>query len=162
MRRMYATPMNRFVFMVSYFVTRLLLSSIESIALIIFGYYIFGVMVQGSPAALIILLITGNIAFTGIALLMSSRTSNSRTGNGLLNAVTLPMMVLSGIFFSYHNFPEWSHKFISILPLTLLADSVRAVFIEGAGLAQIFIPAGLLTLLGVICSGIALRIYRWY
>jgi ABC-type multidrug transport system permease subunit len=162
MRRMYATPMNRPVFMASYFLTRLVLSTIESMSLFIFGYFVFGVRLQGSPAAFALLLLAGNIAFTGIALLISSRTSNSRTGNGLLNAVNLPMMILSGIFFSYHNFPEWSQGFISALPLTMLADSMRAVFIEGAGLAQVMTPAGIMILFGLICSTAALKIYRWY
>lgn len=44
------------------------------------------------------------------------------------------MTVLSGIFFSYHNFPDWGIPVIQKLPLTLLTDEFRSIFIEGAGL----------------------------
>ena len=57
-----------------------------------------------------IMFLAGNIAFAGIAVFVSSHTSNTEVGNGLINAVVMPMMVLSGIFFSYHNFPDWSVK----------------------------------------------------
>ena len=49
--------------------------------------------------------VAGNMAFAGLSILMSSRTANPRVGNGLINAITFPMMLLSGIFFSYHHFP---------------------------------------------------------
>ena len=42
------------------------------------------------------------------------------TTAGLVNAVMLPMCVLSGVFFSAARFPEWSQPFIQALPLTAL------------------------------------------
>ena len=41
----------------------------------------------------------------GLGLLCASRAQNSETANGLINLVTLPMMVLSGVFFSSSRFP---------------------------------------------------------
>jgi ABC-2 type transport system permease protein len=49
-----------------------------------------------------------------------------------------------------------------MLPLTILADHFRAVFIEGAGLVQSLKAIGVLTLLGFITFGIGLRIFKWY
>ena len=52
----------------------------------------------------------------------------------------MPMMVLSGIFFSYHNFPDWSIAVIRNLPLTMLTDGIRSIFNEGAGWSQVAMP----------------------
>jgi ABC-type polysaccharide/polyol phosphate export permease len=82
--------------------------------------------------------------------------------NGLVNAITLPMMILSGIFFNYHNFPDWAIPVIQALPLTLLADSIRAVFIEAAGFADILKPVIILSFTGLATFILGLRIFRWY
>ena len=118
--------------------------------------------IQGSIPALILTCIAGNIAFTGVAILSASRTSKPEIGNGIINAVTTPMLVLSGVFFSYHNFPDWSIPVIKRLPLTILADTVRSIFNEGAGFAGALLPSLFLTLLGIFTFAIGLRIYKWY
>ena len=94
--------------------------------------------------------IAGNIAFSGIAVFVSSNTSNTEVGNGLINFVVFPMMVLSGIFFSYHNFPDWSIPVIQKLPLTTLTDGIRSIFNEGAGYNEVAIPTLILFSTGVL------------
>ncbi len=106
--------------------------------------------------------LAGNIAFTGLAVLLSSHTSNTEVGNGLINAVVMPMMVLSGIFFSYHNFPDWSITVIRNLPLTMLTDGMRSIFNEGAGWLQVATPVLILTTIGVIFFGAGLKIFKWH
>jgi ABC-type polysaccharide/polyol phosphate export permease len=72
------------------------------------------------------------------------------------------MMVCSGVFFSYHNFPEWSIPYIKAFPLTLLADGIRSIFIEGAGYAEISVAALVLLAVGVVTFVAGLRAFRWY
>jgi ABC-2 type transport system permease protein len=135
---------------------------IEAVVLIIFAILAFHMTIQGSISALIILFIAGNIAFAGIAVLVSSHTSNTEVGNGLINFVVMPMMVLSGVFFSYHNFPDWSIGAIQKLPLTILADGMRSIFNEGAGYAEVALPVLILTVTGVIFFGAGLKIFKWH
>jgi ABC-type multidrug transport system permease subunit len=130
--------------------------------LVLFAYFVFDVTIQGSAGALCLVFLSGNIAFGGIAILISSHTANTETGNGLINAVVLPMTVLSGVFFSYHNFPEWSIPYIQKLPLTLLADGIRSVFIEGAGIKEIILPSAILTAIGAIFFAMGLKIFKWH
>ena len=162
MRRMVATPMRRSEFLISFFVARLSITIIEALILLTFSYFYFRISVQGSIIALISIFLAGNICFSGIGILISSRTANSRIGNGLINVVTMPMMILSGIFFSYHNFPDFAIPIIRKMPLTMLADSVRSVFIEGAGISQVAGNSAILAGLGALCFLIGLRIYKWY
>ncbi len=162
LRRMAATPMRKSTFLGSFFVTRLIINAIEFSAIFLFAFFYFGVRVQGSIPALLMVLVAGNMAFAGIAVLAASRTANSRVGNGLINAVTFPMTLLSGVFFSYHNFPEWAVPVVRKLPLTLLADSIRSIFTEGVGFSATLGPAIALALLGILFFSIGLRIFRWY
>lgn len=161
LRRIISTPLRKPVFLFSHFLARSVLSSIEYLILILFSYFVFNVEVQGSIIGLLILFLCGNFAFSGIAIFASSRATNSQIANGVINAISFPMMLLSGIFFSYHNFPDWATSIIRFFPLTLLADSIRAVFIEGANLISIALPSLILVCIGFVFFGIGLKIYKW-
>jgi ABC-2 type transport system permease protein len=162
MRRMIATPMRKSHFLLSLFVARVVMSLIELIILVGFASFYFHIKIEGSLIALSLIMLSGIFAFWGIAILVSSRTANTYVGNGLINVVVLPMMILSGVYFSYHNFPDWSIGFIQKLPLTVLADGIRAIFIEGAGLRETLVSILVLTGIGGLTFGIGLKIYRWF
>ena len=162
LRRMVATPMKKSHYLIALITVRLGMNFVESGLLFLFTWLAFGIKVQGSVPALLTIFMSGNIAFAGIAILMSSHTAKTEIGNGLINLVSMPMMVLSGIFFSYHNFPEWSSSIIQKFPLTMLADGIRSVFIEGAGFAEIAVPSLILAATGIACFVAGLKIFRWH
>ncbi|MCX6248905.1 MAG: ABC transporter permease [Bacteroidetes bacterium] len=162
LRRMVATPMKKSHYLIALITVRVGMNFVESGLLFLFTWIAFGIKVQGSVPALITIFMAGNIAFAGIAIFMSSHTAKTEIGNGLINLVSMPMMVLSGIFFSYHNFPEWSSSIIQKFPLTMLADGIRSVFIEGAGFAEIAVPALILASTGIIFFLAGLKIFRWH
>jgi ABC-2 type transport system permease protein len=162
LRRMVATPMKKTVFQGALVITRVILGAIETLLLFAFSYFYFGTEITGSFVAFVIVFLAGVMAFAGIGILTASRTAKTEIGNGLINAVTLTMTILSGIFFNYHNFPDWAISFIQLLPLTILADSIRSIFIEAAGLQDVLKPIVTLFLTGLITFGIGLKIFKWY
>jgi len=162
LRRMIATPMKKSYFLISLISVRAIMNFLEAVLLFTFSYLVFGTTIQGNILALILIFIAGNIGFAGISILTACRTANPEVGNGLINAIITPMIVLSGIFFSYHNFPDWAIGFIKILPLTILADGIRSIFIEGAGLKEIVIPFFTLLITGFVCFFIGLKLFKWY
>ncbi len=162
LRRMVATPMKKSAFMMAQFIARLGLSGMEVMIIYVFTWIYFGISIQGSITGLLLLFVAGNAAFTGIAILVSSRTANSQVGNGLINLVVMPMMILSGIFFSYHGFPDWVIAFIEWMPLTILADNIRSVFNEGAMLPDVMPAIIILSVTGLVFYGAGIRIYKWY
>jgi ABC-2 type transport system permease protein len=162
LRRMMVTPMHRYNLLIGLMTARVTMNFAEAALLILFAWFYFDMQLQGSVIALLMVFVAGNIAFTGLAILTSSRTSNTEVGNGIINFVTMPMMVLSGIFFSYQNFPEWSIPFIQKLPLTILADSIRSIFNEGAGIRTVLDDTIILSVFGIITFVAGLRIFKWY
>ena len=73
----------------------------------------------------------------------------------------MPMMLLSGIFFSYSNFPDFIIPIIKYLPLTLFADSLRGIFNEGSGMTDVFWPFLIMTTTGLASFFAGLKIYKW-
>jgi ABC-2 type transport system permease protein len=162
LRRLVATPMRKSHFLVALITVRVIMNLIESSVLLLFALIAFKVTVQGNITALILTYLSGNVAFAGIAVFVSSNTSNTEVGNGLINFVVFPMMVLSGIFFSYQNFPDWSLPVIKNLPLTMLTDGVRSIFNEGAGFHEVTLPILILTATGVLFFSAGLKIFKWH
>jgi ABC-type multidrug transport system permease subunit len=126
-----------------------------------FGWLVFDVGVRGSFATLVGLSVLGSLAFSGIGLLVASRARTVEAVSGLMNLVMLPMWVLSGTFFSYARFPEAIQPAVRALPLTALNDALRGVMIDGAGLAALAAPAGLVAAWGGVSFVVALKIFRW-
>ncbi len=162
LRRMVATPMKRSNFLISLITVRVFMNFVESFLLTLFAIWAFHVSIQGNIWALLVLFLAGNIAFAGLSVTLSCRTDKTEIGNGFINAVTIPMFVLSGVFFSYYNFPDWAIPYIQKLPLTLFADGIRSVFIEGAGFSKIAVPSLILTAFGVVLFSIGLKFFKWY
>ena len=162
LRRLVATPMRKSHLLIALITVRITMNLIESLVLLIFSLFAFKMSVQGDLTALILLYLAGNVAFSGIAVFVSSHTSNTEVGNGLINAVVMPMMVLSGIFFSYHNFPDWSIGVIKNLPLTMMTDGIRSIFNEGAGYHEVVMPILILTAIGALFFSAGLKIFKWH
>jgi ABC-type multidrug transport system permease subunit len=162
LRRLVATPMKKSHFLIALITVRIVMNFIESSVLFLFALFAFKMTIQGNISALILMFLAGNIAFAGIAVLVSSHTSNTEVGNGLINFVVFPMMVLSGIFFSYQNFPDWSLPVIKNLPLTMLTDGIRSIFNEGAGYHEVAIPILILLVIGALFFSVGLKIFKWH
>ncbi|MFZ4521991.1 MAG: ABC transporter permease [Bacteroidales bacterium] len=162
LRRMVATPMKRSNFLLALISVRILMNFVEAGLLFLFAWLAFHITIQGNVAALLSLFIAGNFAFAGIAIFLSSRTAKTEVGNGLINALSMPMMVLSGVFFSYHNFPEWSIPVIQKFPLTMMADGIRSIMIEGAGFAETALSITILGSIGLVFFVAGMRMFRWH
>ncbi|MFN2571424.1 MAG: ABC transporter permease [Gemmatimonadales bacterium] len=161
LKRYMATPMRRSHYLLSFILSRLVFLILEVVALVGFGWALFGVSVRGSFATLAAITILGAFAFAGLGLLVASRARTIEGVSGLMNLVMLPMWILSGTFFSYARFPDAMIPFVKALPLTALNDALRAVMIDGAGLGALGVPLAIVVGWGAVSFVIALRIFRW-
>jgi ABC-type multidrug transport system permease subunit len=162
LRRMVATPMRKSTFMLAQMLTRLLISAVETGLLLVFATLAFGMQNKGGWLAFSMLFVAGLWVFSGIAILISSRTRSAQVANGLINAISLPMTLLSGIFFSYQGFPAWLVSIIRLLPLTILSDNLRSVFNEAYSPADILPAVAVMMITGTVLFVAGIRIYRWY
>lgn len=161
LKRFAATPMRRSDFLLSLMLSRLVFTLLDVGLLLGFAYFAFDIRVRGNPLVLVTLIAVGGASFAGIGLLIGSRAKTLETAAGLVNAVMLPMYVLSGVFFSAARFPEVMQPIIQALPLTALNDGLRAVMNDGAGWEALPYPLLVMGLWGGISFALALRWFRW-
>lgn len=120
LKRFMATPMRRSDFLLSIMISRLLFTLPEVFFLLGFAYLAFDVRSEGALWELIVVVFIGGATFAGIGLLLACRAKQLETISGLVNLVSLPQFVLSGVFFSSERFPEVMQPIIQALPLTAL------------------------------------------
>lgn len=161
LKRYLATPMRKSDFLLSLMLSRMLFTLTEITVLLTFAYFAFDIRCTGNILALIAMIVLGATAFAGMGLLIASRAKTLETVSGLMNAIMLPMYVLSGVFFASDRFPDLIQPLIQILPLTALNNALRAVMNEGKGFAAVALPAATLAAWGGVSFAIALRVFRW-
>jgi ABC-2 type transport system permease protein len=161
LKRLAATPMRRAHYLLSYRVSGLVFVPLQVFVLFAFARLTFGVVIQGSTLAVLGLALLGSWAFAGLGLLCASRAQNSETANGLINLVTLPMMVFSGVFFSSSRFPGVLQPAIRILPLSAFNEALRHVVNDGASIFSQGFPLIVLVAWTVVTSVLAVRLFRW-
>jgi ABC-type polysaccharide/polyol phosphate export permease len=142
-------------------VIRLVFMFVEVTFLLAFGRWVLNVPVAGSWLAVFLIGAAGSLSFGGLGLLLASRATRIETIMGLMNGVTMPMMICSGVFFSVERFPEAVQPLIRALPLTALIDALRAVVLEGAPLVAQSGRLALLALWGGLSFVVGLRVFRW-
>jgi ABC-type multidrug transport system permease subunit len=160
-KRMMATPMSRAHFLLSFVLVRGAFLLGELPILLGFAHWVFNVPIRGSLLLIAGLCTLGSLMFAGIGLLIGSRAQNTHTVAGLVNMISLPMLVTSGVFFSAARFPELFQPIIRLLPLTALIESVRTVMLDGAGVSAVVNHIGVMLAWGLISFVIALRMFRW-
>ena len=137
LKRLHATPLTAFEFLTAQVLSRLSLILFVSAVL----YFGIGTIIHfhsvGHTLLLIPIAVLGSLSMIALGLTLAAGISSEELVGGLLNLLTWPMMVLSGIWFSLEGSPRWVQWAAHIFPLTHLLDAARAVMLDGAGVAQI-------------------------
>jgi ABC-2 type transport system permease protein len=161
LKRLVASPVRRSHILGAQLLSRLIFLVPEAGALLLFASLVLGVPVRGSLLLLLGLSLFGAVAFSGLGLLAGARPRTIEGASGVMNLIMVPMWIFSGIFFSTERFPHAMQPFVQALPLTALNNALRAVMLEGTGLAPLLPPLALLAAWGVVSFVVALKIFRW-
>jgi len=103
----------------------------------------------------------GGVIFLAIGFALSGVSKSEDQVAPLANIITLPMMFLSGVFFSRSNLPGIAHTITDFFPLTYLADGLRTIAIDGATLGEVWQQVVGLTVWSIISVALAVKAFRW-
>ncbi len=161
LKRLKATPLTAFEFLSAQVTSRLWLIMIITI-LIYAGTNLFiGFCMNGSYLTLLLVLLIGTLSMVSLSLIVAARLASEEVANGFLNLLSMPMLFLSGVWFSLEGSSTLVQKLALLLPLTHLVNAARSVMIDGAGLIEIapnLIALGIMTACFLL---IAAYSFRW-
>jgi len=161
LKRLHATPLTAFEFLSAQVLSRLTL--ILFVTVLLYGCVgaLIGFHSAGSNLLLLVLAIVGALSMIALGLTIAARFSSEELVGGLLNLLTWPMMLLSGIWFSLEGSPRWIQWVAHVFPLTHVLDAARAVMLDGAGVAQIAPNLAYLVLTALVFLGFGAWSFRW-
>jgi ABC-2 type transport system permease protein len=164
LRRLYATPISPSHFLVGQLITRLTISVLQAYILLAVAAVALGVTIGGNAGAwlsMTLLAVLGGALFLSVGLAISGMAKTEEVAAPVSNVIALPMMFLSGVFFPVDSLPDTVSRVAQYLPLTYLADGMRAAALEGAGITSLGPEFLGLALWTALAFAVATRTFRW-
>ncbi len=161
LKRMKATPVTPFVFISAQMVSRFIIVLITSIFVFAGTNLFLKFVVNGSYLLLIIITMLAIFCMISFGLIFAARLKSEELASGLMNLLTFPMIIFSGVFFSLEGTPEIMQSASKFFPLTHFIEAARAIMIDGAGLVQILPNIIVLVIMTVLFLVVASILFRW-
>ena len=161
LKRLMATPMKVTEFLGAQVTTRLIMAAVQVAILLAVGLLAFHFHLTGNIVELMIAAILGSAIFIALGFAIAGYAKNEQVVPAIANIVVLPMMFLSGIFFSRDNMPGWLHAISNLLPLTYVTDAIRSISLDGMHLWNIGGDLlGMIVWLAIMVA-LAVRFFHW-
>ncbi|WP_314926294.1 ABC transporter permease [Aeromonas piscicola] len=161
LKRLRATPLSAAEFLCAQLLSRIVITLVVSLLVFLVAYWLLGVPLLGSGWLLLLIALAGGAAMVSLGLLIAARIQNEELASGLLNVISMPMMLLSGVWFSLEGAPVWLQQLAAWLPLSQIITAARAVMLEGAGWAEVAAPLGWILLFTLCCLTLGSALFKW-
>lgn len=164
LKRLSATPLSRSDMIVGEMLSRLIFQVFSFTMITALGYFVFKfTLVNGlfTFLEMMVFSILGLIIFMSIGFTISGLVESESSIAPVANTVTLPQILLCGLFFSIDNYPHWLQSVCNVLPLTLFVDGLRKIAFEGVHIWQMPVQVAGLCGWAIVMSVIAIKLFKW-
>ncbi|MGV3590171.1 MAG: ABC transporter permease [Gammaproteobacteria bacterium] len=161
LKRLFVTPLEPKHFIGGLVLSRTIICVIQLSVVLAVGVFVLGLDIAGDFLSLYAVMLMGIAVFLGIGFCLGSLAKSQEAIQGIANLVTLPQMLLSGVFFSIDSLPDFIEPFAQALPLSFVANGMRAIIVDGASLLDLGPTLLGLAVWAVISIGLAIRMFVW-
>jgi ABC-2 type transport system permease protein len=160
LKRLGSTPLRRSGLIAAKTITVIGVELVQAIVIIGVGLALGWRTMAGPLAAawVVLLILAGTAAFSGLALLMAG-TLRAEATLAAANLVYLVLLGVGGVIFPLTKFPAGSQQVLRLLPSGALSDGLRSVLQHGGGLP--LRDLAVLAVWAAIGIGLAARLFRW-
>ncbi|MCD9142289.1 ABC transporter permease [Streptomyces albireticuli] len=157
LKRLGASPLPRWGLMAAK-TCAVLVTEVLQIVLLTAIAFALGWSPHGNPFAVLLLLVLGTAAFSGLGLLMAG-TLKAEVTLAAANLVFLLLLVGGGVIVPLEKFPDAARAVLELLPVSALSGGLRDVLRDGA--AMPWADLGILAGWSALGLGAAARFFRW-
>jgi ABC-2 type transport system permease protein len=161
LKRIRGTPLPPATYVVAVLASTFVTFLIEAALIVAIGRALFSVGFPDRPLSLLATLVLGAGTFAALGLGLTGAVRSAEGSSAVVNAVYLPMAIISGTFFSPEKYPGFLRAIADVLPLTYFTKLTRNVMVHHH---HVWSDAGLLgviALWGAIGAVAAIRGFRW-
>ncbi len=135
--RVFLTPTSNVTIISGTMLFYLVLETVRSSIIVLAGMLIFGVLIKGSLLDIFIIIAIYAAGATGLGMIMSVLSRSQEQYMALSMLVSLPSMLLAGVFLPVETMPPVLQSFTRVLPITYAAEALRGIMIKGFTLGQV-------------------------
>jgi ABC-2 type transport system permease protein len=157
LKRLAASPLPRWALMTAKTMS-VLVTEVLQVVLLTTIAFALGWSPEGNPLVVVLLLVLGTAAFSGLGLLMAG-TLKAEATLAAANLVFLLLLVGGGVIVPLDRFPDAAQGVLGLLPISALSDGLRDVLQHGAGTP--WADLGILAVWSVLGLAAAARFFRW-
>ena len=159
LKRIRGTPMPTAAFISGYIGSATFNAFLQVAAVVVIGNVVYGVDWPQNPALLVGFTLLGVVCFAALGVAFSHAIPNEDSAPAYTNAVFLPLMFISGVFYSADDLPTVLLVIAEALPLKHLIDGMSEAIVGGSGnVGAAAAVVGAWALAGLFC---AVRFFRW-
>lgn len=158
-RKLATTPMTPFEWLLSRILWHLFISFLTLAVIMGFGVLIFG-MNMSVNLPVVLMIVAGSAMFSALGMIVARFVKNEETASMAANAITFPMMFLSGTFFQLEMMPAYLQQVAAVLPLTYMSQGLRDAMVYD-NQAGAYFNLAVVAVIGVIFVIVAVLITRW-
>jgi ABC-2 type transport system permease protein len=125
------------------------------------GAALFGVGLPEDWFMLAVFVAAGVVAFAALGVALSHAIPNFDSAPAYVNAIFLPVIVLSGVFYDADHAPTFLRDIAQGLPLTHLIDGLSAALVTGAPFAHHLSDLVVILVWGALGIMLAVRGFSW-
>jgi ABC-2 type transport system permease protein len=161
LKRVRGTPLPTGIYLGAVIGSMLVVVALSAGAQLLVGRFLLDADMPAAPASFAVALLLGAVTFAALGLAITGAVRSAEGSSAAVNAIYLPLVFISGVFFSVESLPGFLQAVAELSPLTYLLRLIRATLIDGDGLLAAPEDVLVLALWGLAGLAIAARVFRW-
>lgn len=137
-----------------------LLGSFQLCVMMFYGWAIFGLQIFDHGGALLIVILITAIVTSGLGLIISALARTEEQAAGIQTVVILSISAVGGAMFPSFMMPKIINSIAAVTPVYWAMQAFTDIFWRGQGVSGILFECGILLLMSLIFSVIAVIIFH--
>lgn len=161
LKRLRGTPMPTSAYLGGVFGNAVANAAIQLAIVLAAGRFFYGIGWPEHWAALAVFAVAGVVCFGALGVALSHAIPNFEATPAYVNAVFLPLIFISGVFYDADQAPTFLRDIAQALPLVHLIDGLSAAMLGGASLGDNLSNLAVVALWAAVALALAIRGFRW-
>jgi ABC-2 type transport system permease protein len=161
LKRMRGTPLPGPTYLGGLILSAITNALITLAVILLAGVLLFGIGWPESWPMLALFTLVGVTCFASLGIALSHAIPSFESAPAYVNAIFLPMIFISGVFYDAENAPRFLRSIAEALPLKHLIDGYSAAMVTGRPLSELTGSLAVLGLWGAVGAVLAIRGFSW-
>ncbi len=161
LKRIHGTPLPTSAYLAGIFGNAVTNTAIQIAIVTTVGATVFGLDWPPDPVALVVFVVVGVCCFAAMGVALAHIIPNFDSAPAYVNAVFLPMIFISGVFYDAEDAPQFLYDIAEVLPLKHLIDGLSAAMVTGEGLTGQGVGLLVLAVWTIGAGVLAVRGFSW-